>query len=101
MEQNDSCLKSKNFESEADEESSRQGETVNSEPNANDNLFNIIKKLSHNNCLNNIIKAINRFVVKKFDKTNINIILKGKELDKFSDRKNMDQYTVKINYCLE
>jgi hypothetical protein len=104
MEQNDSInYKQKQFESEADEYATNKfrGETIHSEPNANDNLFNIIKKLNHNNNLNTLIKAINKFVQKKFDKSNISIILKGRELDKFSDKKNIDLYTVRINYCLD
>lgn len=104
IDQNDSInLKHKPFESEAEDYNSNtnQIETIQSEPNANDNLFNIIKKLSHNNCLNNIIKSINKFVPKKFDKSNISINLKGRELDKFSDKKNIDIYSVRINYSLE
>ena len=84
-------FKHKPFESEAEEynnSNKNQLETIQSEPNANDNLFNIIKKLSHNNCLNNIIKSINKFVPKKFDKSSISINLKGRELDKFSYQLN-------------
>ena len=74
-----------------------------SEPKANDNLFDILKKLSHTKDLNILIDSINKFVSqykkKLFDKNDLSIKLTCKELDKFSDKKN-ENFSVKINYLL-
>lgn len=78
---------------------------VYSEPNHDDNLFDIIKKLNHNTNLNILIKTINKILVnegkKPFNKTDLEIFLKAKELDKFSKARKMhDMFEVSICYSL-
>jgi protein-tyrosine phosphatase len=73
-----------------------------SEPNEDDNLFDILFKLKHNTNLNVLINHINKIIKKQnktpFDKTNMNISLTAKELDKFSKVKSMNP-NFAVNIC--
>ena len=74
----------------------------------NDDLYeNKFKNsfISHKSDLNLIIDKINKIRNAKnlslFDKNNISIYFKAKELDKFSDKKNYKNLYVKINYSIK
>jgi hypothetical protein len=76
-----------------------------SEPNEDDNLFDIIYKLKHNTNLNILIKTINKILINEkkhaFDKNDMTIILTAKELDKFTNQKNVNKnFSVEICYSL-
>lgn len=76
-----------------------------SEPNEDDNLFDILFKLKHNTNLNVLINQINKIIKKQnklpFDKTNMTISLSARELDKFSNVKKMhSSFAVQICYAL-
>jgi hypothetical protein len=76
-----------------------------SEPNDNDNLFDIIYKLKHNTDLNVLVKTINKILINDgkqcFDKTDMTISLKAEELDKFSEAKDVNKnFDVIICYAL-
>lgn len=88
-----------------DHEKSKDYKNKISEPNEDDNLFDIIYKLKHNTDLNILVKTINKILVndgkKCFDKTDLTITLKAKELDKFSKTKDLSKdFGVNICYSL-
>jgi hypothetical protein len=75
-----------------------------SEPNASDDLFDIMKKIYHNNDLHVLLKAINKFVTEKgkmtFNKNEMSMVYKGTELDKFNKSKGAELFELKIVYSL-
>lgn len=76
-----------------------------SEPNEEDNLFDIIFKLNHNTNLNILVATINKMLKKEgqksFNKYDLNIFLSAKELDKFTKAKKVNKnFGMTINYSL-
>jgi hypothetical protein len=59
----------------------------------------------HNSELNGIVSSINdnleKIGKKIFDKNNMNITLKTKDLDKFKEKKIFTDIKVKINYSIK
>jgi hypothetical protein len=106
---NKSKINNKNITPHTQEQPEVESSIINlfniSEPNQADNLFDIIYKLKHNTDLNVLIKTINKILVsehkKPFDKSDLNIMLSAKELDKFSNSKKMNpNFAVSICYSL-
>jgi hypothetical protein len=75
-----------------------------SEPNEDDNLFNIFYKLKHNTDLNIVVKTINKILINEakqsFDKSDMIIMLTTKELDKFFAKGMNKKFSVSITYAL-
>jgi hypothetical protein len=77
-----------------------------SEPNEQDNLFELIHKLNYNTNLNVLIRTINNIFKtckrKQFDKKNLTLRLKPCELDKFQKKakKVHEDFCVEILYSL-
>jgi hypothetical protein len=75
-----------------------------SEPNATDDLFEIMKKIYHNNDLNVLLKAIHSFTDQKgkqpFNRSDMSVHYNGTELDKFNKTKGAENFSIKIQYSL-
>lgn len=63
-------------------------------------LYEIIFKMKHNTNLNELIEKINNGQKKKLNKNKLKITLNSKELDKFEEKKKMDNVSLTILYSL-
>ena len=70
-----------------------------------ENRNSITSSIMHNSELNGIVSSINdnleKIGKKIFDKNNMNITLKTKDLDKFKEKKTFTDIKVKINYSIK
>lgn len=76
-----------------------------SEPNEDDNLFDIIQKLDYNTNLNVLIKTLNKILISQekpqFNCMDLKFSLKADELDGFNEKDKMHKtFEVILNYSL-